>query len=356
MKQRTNGWSPLGDTFRPSRAGQPLTSCEVQLTLHDFLMIKHLMHSYYNIERSADETFVLRKPIFMEDCCVEKTPDIVLEMRARENKARKAASSFIDTVTARIKKRKSFSSSKKSTSGLKLKSSGLTFGQMTSVRSIFGAISPQNSNDVVGGTLCYKCEDVLNGRGRRCEICETPYCATCKKEMMRKCAPKSWQCKSCPKRRSSLLDREDNSFRVGGFGSPHNFTRVSAEHLRRRVSIRANHVLAKGYLKKLSHGLLTSLFSPSWKDRFFILTANHLKWWDRSEQYKAGSRCRNQIKLEGANLQEVESGEGDDKNLFRFRLSNEEKTVNLGASSADERQGWMTVIAEVLDRGKCDRD
>ena len=164
--------------------------------------------------------------------------------------------------------------------------------------------------------------------------------------MMRKCAPKSWQCKSCPKRRKSILDREDNSFKIGGFGSPHNFTRVSAEHLRRRVSIRANHVLAKGYLKTLAHGM----FGPYWKDRFFILMASHLKWWDRSAPYKAVSRCGDKIKLDGANLEEVESVKGDDKNLFWFRLYNEEKMVNLGASSADERRNWMDVIAEALDR------
>lgn len=65
--------------FDETLAGKPLVACEVQVTLKDFLIIKRLMHSYYNIERSADPSFVFKKPVFLAPGLKELTPAVVLE-------------------------------------------------------------------------------------------------------------------------------------------------------------------------------------------------------------------------------------------------------------------------------------
>ena len=348
MKERTNGWSPLGDTFRPSRAGQPLTSCEVQLTLHDFLMIKHLMHAYYNIERSTDETFVLRKPIFIEDWCVEKTPDVVLEMRDHEKKVLNTASKFIENTMTSIKKKKSSDSLKKSISGLS--SIDGEMGKMPSLNVFWGSASPSNSSNSLEETQCFKCGQNLGSRGRSCVRCQTPFCQLCKKEMMHKFASKSWQCMSCPKQAPIFDTDEENSlkFTPRGFGSPHNFSRVSDKQVRDCTSATNDNFLAKGYLLKLSNHTF-SLFNPKWKPHFFCLTGTLLQYWSDEKAFRAKVRC-GIFNLEGATLQETDCGKYGNKNFFYFSVRNAKKTLNLCAYSANERQNWMSVITEVMDR------
>ena len=60
-------------------AGMPLTSCELQLTLTDFVTIKRLMHKYYNIERSEDTNYMIRNPVFMDTNNLEEIVPAVLQ-------------------------------------------------------------------------------------------------------------------------------------------------------------------------------------------------------------------------------------------------------------------------------------
>ena len=56
-----------------------VVACEVQLTLQDFVVIKRLMHAYYDIER-ADANFVFRNPVFLAHGLKAKIPSVVREM------------------------------------------------------------------------------------------------------------------------------------------------------------------------------------------------------------------------------------------------------------------------------------
>lgn len=66
--------SPLFDLDEPfddAQAGKPIISCEIQLTLHDFLMIKGLLHSYYDVQRSPDPNYILSHPMFVDSSLEE---------------------------------------------------------------------------------------------------------------------------------------------------------------------------------------------------------------------------------------------------------------------------------------------
>ena len=68
--------------YEEKRAGEELFSCEVQLTLQDFLTIKRLQHTYYDIQRSGDPNFLVRNPVFLkENNLTEKEPSVVKDMR-----------------------------------------------------------------------------------------------------------------------------------------------------------------------------------------------------------------------------------------------------------------------------------
>lgn len=68
--------------FEEKRAGEELLYCEIQLTLQDFLTIKRLQHSYYDIQRSGDPNFLLQNPVFLkENNLTEKEPSVVKDMR-----------------------------------------------------------------------------------------------------------------------------------------------------------------------------------------------------------------------------------------------------------------------------------
>ena len=48
-------------------AGEPCASVEVQLTLNDYLTIKNLMHTYYDVMRAEDpRSFLIENPIFVD--------------------------------------------------------------------------------------------------------------------------------------------------------------------------------------------------------------------------------------------------------------------------------------------------
>jgi len=354
MKERADGWSPLGDTFRPSRAGQPLTSCEVQLTLQDFLKIKHLMHAYYNIERSTDDAFVLRKPIFMEDSCVEKTPNIVLEMRNHEEYVKSVASKFLRKVSTQIVDRKK--SLPRSPSDTNTSRNSLT-SFSSGIQSLWHKKSSTSSSDLSTTKQeemikCHNCSECLGSRGRKCVKCNAPFCKSCKKLKMQKFAVKSWQCIKCPSEMIDLESSESLKFTPRGFGSPHNFVRVSQTQLKGHVSGRL--IVSQGYLLKRSSGIL--FMNPSWKPYFFCIVGTELKYWENFDAYKAKSKCRH-LDLKDASLQETEGDKYCNKDWFCFSVTSpggdnntkkkKRKTIHLCAYTDDERQNWMCVINEV---------
>ena len=57
-------------------AGQPCASVEVQLTLNDYLTIKNLMHTYYDVMRAEDRrSFLIENPIFVDAETMEPAED-----------------------------------------------------------------------------------------------------------------------------------------------------------------------------------------------------------------------------------------------------------------------------------------
>ena len=66
--------------FDAALAGTEITSCELQLTLEDFLTIKRLMHAYYNVQRSSDASFILKHPVFVDDSLRGTVPKVIREL------------------------------------------------------------------------------------------------------------------------------------------------------------------------------------------------------------------------------------------------------------------------------------
>jgi len=59
--------SGLRGDFDAASAGAFVSSAEIQLTLNDFLTIKELMHTYYEVVRAADpKAYILDAPIFVD--------------------------------------------------------------------------------------------------------------------------------------------------------------------------------------------------------------------------------------------------------------------------------------------------
>jgi len=94
--------------FNPELVGRPLTSCEIQLTLNDFLTIKRLMHTYYEIKRSAMGAMsMLKHPMFMDDFTLEpRIPDVVIEIKQQEASIRRVTHSFISKLRKKARSRK----------------------------------------------------------------------------------------------------------------------------------------------------------------------------------------------------------------------------------------------------------
>ena len=94
--------------FDPQLVGKPLSSCEIQLTLNDFLTIKRLMHTYYEIKRSTTGAMaILKHPIFMNDFTLEpKIPDVVREIKAQEASVRRVTHRFIQKLKRKARERK----------------------------------------------------------------------------------------------------------------------------------------------------------------------------------------------------------------------------------------------------------
>jgi len=102
----------LGD-FDPELAGKALTSCEIQLTLMDFLMIKSLMHTYYEVKRSSEgAASVLERPIFMNaDTMKSALPAVVKEIREQDWCSKKIAIKWLTKVRARARSRRASAAS-----------------------------------------------------------------------------------------------------------------------------------------------------------------------------------------------------------------------------------------------------
>lgn len=99
--------------FDPQLAGKPLTSCEIQLTLNDYLTIKGLMHTYYEIKRSTTGALaILKHPIFMNDFTLEpQIPDVVREIKAQEASIKRVTHRFIQKLKRKARERKESDSS-----------------------------------------------------------------------------------------------------------------------------------------------------------------------------------------------------------------------------------------------------
>ena len=69
--------------FDGTLAGTEITACELQLTLEDFLTIKRLMHSYYDVQRSKDSSFILKHPVFVDDSLRGKVPKVIRELTSK---------------------------------------------------------------------------------------------------------------------------------------------------------------------------------------------------------------------------------------------------------------------------------
>ena len=68
--------SGIRGTWDANFAGKPCASVEVQLTLNDYLTIKNLMHTYYDVMRAEDRrSFLIENPIFVDAETMEPAED-----------------------------------------------------------------------------------------------------------------------------------------------------------------------------------------------------------------------------------------------------------------------------------------
>lgn len=97
-----------GETWDHELAGKPLMSCEIQLTLNDYLTIKQLMHTYYEFQRSAaGAKNLLQHPIFLtDDTLEEKIPPVMRKINERERAIRRVAQSFIHNLKTRLDRKR----------------------------------------------------------------------------------------------------------------------------------------------------------------------------------------------------------------------------------------------------------
>lgn len=345
MMDRSNGWSPLGNKFKDSMAGRPLTSCEVQLTLQDFLTIKHLMHSYYNIERSTDDAFVLRKPVFMEDSCIEKTPSIVTEMRAHDDRMRRLSMTFVERTKAALRRtsseKKVFMKKNSSSDSLLVAVDGLQ-----NISNLLGLGSPKNSEELnVSNVRCKSCDSSVGTRGRLCGRCKTPFCKNCKKLKMLKYGNKAWQCKSCPVEVFTVVNKESSLlYTPRGIG---NLSRnLNPSQLRLNVDPKSD-ILACGYLYKRTSSGFIMFSSPSWKGRYFTLIGTLLQYWEDEKSFRAKEKC-GKFSIREAILHEEPPDTHFNSDFFYFSVisPSTKKTLHLCAPSENERKSWMSLISE----------
>jgi len=90
--------SGLMGEFDSLMAGKCLMVCELQITMKDFLLIKRLSHSYYDITRVKPEdlpNFLLSNGVFIEPNLDEKIPSVVSEMAEKKDSTHEQTASLV---------------------------------------------------------------------------------------------------------------------------------------------------------------------------------------------------------------------------------------------------------------------
>lgn len=353
MRMSSGGWSSLGnDAFDDKMAGKPIHSCEVQLTLQDFLKIKKLMHSYYAIERSSDPAFILKHPLFMDASCVEEVPQFVKDL----NLSRASPSVKPRPGNIMIPPRSIHTSDSDdgvlSISDIIAERDTPRSSLRKAIREKFAAVTPSPSPSpgrraghdglrsfASSGESSVNSDvsEVLS-RGGNATPSPTP--------------PSDTFASSGKLRKPSLKQLLHHRF---GIGSPSGS--LSSTSVKTSFDASNLRVRAKGFLRKRNRHL--SMFHKRWKRRYFALVESTLYWWETQDDYLIGEAYLGELKCVGmvSKVEPVPSSAGarTKDGSFYFSVKPASKDTSqaalwLAAHSPTERSHWLEALSYVCAR------